>query len=282
MALHKKVAASKQSNNNKHCYGWVPDLPDHRDFLFSTVRRVPMVLPSSVDLRSLCPKVENQGELGSCTANALAGAIEFLERKDRVPFEDFSRLFIYYNERAIEHSIKYDSGAMIRDGIKTLAKQGVCSEKKWPYVESKFAVKPGAVCYREALKHQITSYHRILTLDEMRACLAEGFPFVFGFTVYESFESEQVARTGIVQMPKSSERVVGGHAVLAVGYNDSAKRFTVRNSWGDDWGMKGYFTIPYAYVSDRNLSDDFWTIRRGEEMMPKPSGRRYRDRSAQG
>ena len=274
MALQKKAAASKQIKKNKHCYGWVPDLPDHRDFLFREVRRVPAVLPSLVDLRPLCPKVENQGELGSCTANALAGAIEFLERKDNVSFEDFSRLFIYYNERAIEHSIKYDSGAMIRDGIKTLAKQGVCIERKWPYIESKFAVKPGVVCYRDALKHQITSYHRILTLDEMRACLAEGFPFVFGFTVYESFESERVARTGVVQMPRSGERVVGGHAVLAVGYNDSSKRFIVRNSWGGDWGLKGYFTMPYAYVSDRNLSDDFWTIRGGEEMLHRPARRR--------
>jgi len=195
-----------------------------------------------------------------------------LERKDKVSFLDFSRLFIYYNERVIGHSTKYDSGAMLRDGIKTLAKQGVCSEKKWPYIESRFTMKPNAACYKEALEHQITSYHRIMTLDEMRACLAEGFPFVFGFTVYESFESQQVAKTGVVQMPKPDERVVGGHAVLAVGYNDAKKRFIVRNSWGDSWGMKGYFTMPYDYLTDRNLSDDFWTIRRGELMLGKSSG----------
>ena len=100
----------------------------------------------------------------------------------------------------------------------------------------------------------------------MRACLAEGFPFVFGFTVYESFESQQVARTGIVSMPQRGERVVGGHAVVAVGYHDTEKRFIVRNSWGTGWGMKGYFTIPYDYLSNPNLAEDFWTVRRGEKM----------------
>jgi C1A family cysteine protease len=234
--------------------------------MFSAVLRVPAVLPKSVDLRPLCSAVEDQGRLGSCTANALTGALEYLLLKDKIPFEDFSRLFIYYNERVIEHTIKSDSGAMIRDGIKTLVKQGVCSETIWPYRVSMFDVKPDEACYKQALKHKITSYRRILTLDEMRACLAEGFPFAFGFTVYESFESQKVARTGIVPMPKTGERQLGGHAVLAVGYDDLAGRFRVRNSWGEGWGNKGYFTMPYDYLSDRNLSDDLWTIRRGVLM----------------
>jgi C1A family cysteine protease len=247
-------------------YGWVPDIPDQRDYLYGVVRRIPARLPKQVDLRPLCSAVEDQGALGSCTANALAGALEFLEKKDKVPYVDVSRLFVYYNERVIEHTVSSDSGAMLRDGIKTLAKQGVCSEKRWPYVISKFTVKPSAACFTEALQHQITSYQRLLTLNEMRACLAEGFPFVFGFTVYESFESAGVARTGVVQMPKPREQVMGGHAVMAAGYDDVKKRLLVRNSWGTGWGMKGYFTLPYDYVADRNLSDDFWTIRRGEQM----------------
>ena len=126
----KKVAASKKSKLKSSGYGWVPDVPDQRAYLLSAVLRIPAKLPRQVDLRPLCSKVEDQGQLGSCTANALAGALEFLEKKDKVAFEDFSRLFIYYNERAIGHSIQSDSGAMIRDGIKTLAKKGVCSETK--------------------------------------------------------------------------------------------------------------------------------------------------------
>lgn len=166
---------------------------------------------------------------------------------------------------------------MLRDGIKSLVKQGACSEKSWPYVVSKFKAKPGASCYKEALEHQITSYFRISTVDEMRTCLAEGFPFVFGFTVYESFETQEVSRTGMVNMPKSNEKVLGGHAVLAVGYDHSKQRFIVRNSWGEGWGIKGYFTMPYKYLGNRDLSDDFWTIRREELMF---SAKRPKQRTA--
>ena len=264
MSPRKKGSSKRKASVKKINFGWTPDLPDHRDVLYGVVRRVPAKLPKRADLRPTCSQVEDQGNLGSCTGNALAGALEFLERKDRVSFIDLSRLFIYYNERVVEHTVKSDSGAQIRDGIKTLAKQGVCSEARWPYVESKFTAKPPATCYTEGLKHQITSYQRILTLDEMRTCLADGYPFVFGFTVYESFMTQQVAKSGIGTMPKKGEKVVGGHAVVAVGYDDTKKVFIVRNSWGTSWGLGGYFTLPYAYLSDRNLSDDLWTIRAGE------------------
>ncbi len=180
----KTARASKQH----HLRGWIPDYPDQRDFLYADLRRAVAPPPPSVDLRAEMSPVEDQGQLGSCTANALAGALEFLEIKNGQPYVDLSRLFIYYDERVIEHTVATDSGAMIRDGVKTLAAQGVCSEKKWPYVISTFTKKPTPACYAEAKKHMIRTYHRILTLDEMRGCLADGFPFVFGFTVYESFE----------------------------------------------------------------------------------------------
>ncbi len=241
-------------------YGWRPDVPDQRDFLYSKIVRIPKKLPPRIDLINYCSAVEDQGELGSCTANAIAGNIEFLESLSAQSFEDKSRLFIYYNERALEGHVNEDSGAMIRDGIKVCAKYGACDELIWPYNVNRFAVKPDKKAYTDGKEHLIVSYHRILTIDEMRACLAEGFPFVFGFSVYESFETQKVARTGIVNMPKKSERMLGGHAVMAVGYDDKAKRFLVRNSWGKDWGMNGYFTMPYKYL--QTLSDDFWTIRK--------------------
>jgi C1A family cysteine protease len=260
----KKIVRRKPAR--KAAYGWKPDLPDHRDILYGVVHRVGAPLPPSADLRSICPAVENQGNLNSCTGNALAGILEILEMKDKIPFQELSRLFIYYNERLIEHSVQADDGAAIRDGIKTLVKQGVCSEKKWPYAQNKWNAKPPKACYAEASKHQVTSYQRIQSLDEMRACLADGYPFVFGFSVYEGFESPAVAKTGILDLPKQGERQVGGHAVVGVGYDDSARRILVRNSWGADWGQAGYFTMPYEYVENRNLSDDFWSIRLAEAM----------------
>jgi len=244
-------------------YGWIPDRPDHRDYLYSAI--APKVkLPLKVDLRSEDSPVENQGHLGSCTANALAGHLQFLEINKKPAgviqiYKDVSRLFIYFNERALEGTIGFDSGATIRDGIKVLAKLGVCPESSWPYDISQFTRKPAATCYKEGLKHRITSYHRLQSLSEMLNCLAEGFPFVFGFTVYESFESLKVAQTGLVPMPKKSERALGGHAVMAAGYDTPKKRFMVRNSWGPQWGQAGYFTIAFAYLE--TLASDFWTIR---------------------
>jgi len=173
-----------------------------------------------------------------------------------------SRLFIYYNGRAREGTTESDCGAMLRDVIKGVAKEGVCAEILWPFAVEKVTVKPSRECYREGKDHQVLSYRRVpQVLNQMKGCLASGFPFVFGFSVYESFESADVARTGRVPLPKSGERVLGGHAVLAAGYDDATQRFTVRNSWGAKWGAKGYCFMPYAYLSDPNLAADFWTIR---------------------
>jgi C1A family cysteine protease len=244
-------------------YGWIPDIPDQRDYLYAAPPAFLRALPARIDLRKQCPPVYDQGQLGSCTANAIGGAIEFDKMKEKLP-QIFipSRLFIYYNERVIEGTVNTDAGAMLRDGIKTVAKQGACPEPMWPYLIARFKTKPSAACYAEGAKHTAVSYQRLVqSLSQMQGCLASGYPFVFGFTVYESFETNTVARTGHVPMPASGEHVLGGHAVCAVGYDIKRRWFVCRNSWGTSWGMRGYFTIPFAYLTDLDLSADFWTIR---------------------
>lgn len=243
-------------------YGWVPDLPDHRDQLYSAPVTALQTLPARTDLTPKCPPVYDQGQLGSCTANAIGGAIEFDHLKQKLPDVVPSRLFIYYNERAMEGTVGSDSGAQIRDGIKSVAKQGVCTEPMWPYNIAKFKTKPPQKCYAAGLKDKIVLYQRLVpTLNQLRGCLASGYPFVFGFTVYDSFESPAVAKSGHAPMPAPNEKAIGGHAVLGVGYDDGQQWFIIRNSWGPNWGLKGYFTLPYAYVTDNQLADDFWTIR---------------------
>ena len=218
-------------------YGWVPDLPDQRDHLFTAPPEVLADLPPSVDLRDGCPKVYDQGHLGSCTANAIGAAFEFGLLKQGMTDFMPSRLFIYYNERVLEGTVECDSGAMIRDGIKSVNKQGVCDEVSWPYDITKFTDEPPAPCFQEALTNRATSYQRVpRTLAQLKGCLAGGSPIVFGFRVYESFESQEVAQTGVVPMPTPKEQALGGHAVLAVGYDEATGRFLVRNSWGSGWG----------------------------------------------
>ncbi|HWB14740.1 MAG TPA: C1 family peptidase [Pirellulales bacterium] len=268
--------AKKRTNAR---YGWVPDLPDHRDFTYAAPgRRTTADSETTVDLRPHCPPVYDQGPVGSCTGNAIAAALEFAMIKQGEDAFTPSRLFIYYNERAMEGTIALDAGAQIRDGIKSVASQGDCPETMWPYdmtradpntnlfpEGARAATQPSDECYAEAVKHEALTYLSVAqNLADMKGCLAEGFPFVFGFTVYESFESKEVAmgdNAGWVPMPKSGEAVLGGHAVVAVGYDNDDRVFICRNSWGTGWGDQGYFYMPYAYFLDDNLSNDFWTIR---------------------
>jgi C1A family cysteine protease len=247
-------------------YGWKPDPPDQRDRLYAAPPPVQEALPAQLDLTSQCPPVYDQGRLGSCTANGIAGAMEFDAMKQGIyGYSTPSRLFIYYNERELEGTVDTDSGAYIRDGVKSVTKQGACFETDWPYDTPKFAAKPSSDCYQKALDHQTLEYSRVARdLTQMKGCLAEGYPFVFGFTVYESLESPEVDASGIVPMPLHTEKVLGGHCVLAVGYDDALARFRIRNSWSTKWGDKGYGTMPYAYLLSRGLASDFWTIRRVE------------------
>lgn len=213
-------------------------------------------ISSTVDLRHKLPPVYDQGTLGSCTANALCAAFEY-----DAPGYMGSRLFLYYNERLLEGDVPDDNGAFLSTGINSMKKYGICPESDHPYVPSKFAVKPLAKCYTNALKHRVITARNILpTLASMKACLSSGFPFVVGISIFDSFESDAVAITGIVPMPLPTETKLGGHAVLVCGYNDKQKWFIVRNSWGTQWGDKGYFYLPYAYLINPNWSSDLWNI----------------------
>jgi C1A family cysteine protease len=243
-------------------YGWNPDIPDGRDLIYAAPPEVATKLPPQVDLRDQCPPVYDQGQLGSCTANAIGAALEFDQMKQKEQAATPSRLFIYYNERAIEGTIDSDSGAQIRDGIKSVHKQGAPPETDWPYDIAKFKEQPPQKAYQDATQHEAIVYQRLTPrLPQLQGCLAEGYPFVCGIVVYASFEGQDVASSGQVPMPKSGEKQLGGHAVLAVGYDDSEQRFIMRNSWGTGWGMDGYFSLPYPYLLQGTLSNDRWTIR---------------------
>jgi C1A family cysteine protease len=246
--------------------GWIPDLPDHRDLLLAP-RPVTARLPKSVDLRPQCQPVWDQGNLGSCTAHGSSFVDQFVQTKEGLPVVMPARLQVYYCTRMIEGTVDTDSGAMVRDALKAIAKYGVAPESAWPYKVSKFAVRPPASVIQMAAQHVCTQYMRLTKdLGHLKQCLADGYPFTFGFTVYDSFESDAVAASGIVPMPAKTESVLGGHCVAAVGYQDNRSYagggyFIVRNSWGLSWGQQGHCFMPYAYVTG-TLASDFWTIRK--------------------
>lgn len=262
----------------KSKYGWIPDLPDNRDKVYN-LSLPTLNLPNMVDLRAGKAVLYNQLSLGSCTANGIGAAIAYKLKKQNVAFHP-SRLFIYYNERVVEGTVSVDAGAMIRDGIKSVASTGVCSEAIWPYIPSGFATTPSQNCYDAAKKDVVEQYLSIsqdVTLNNLRTQLAAGNPVVFGFSVYESFESQQVILTGNAPYPGNSEQMLGGHCCLAMGYNIGPEVSIVgdvtgrifkfpgntilcQNSWGLEFGIDGFFTIPIDYLSNTNLASDFWTI----------------------
>jgi C1A family cysteine protease len=256
--------------------GWKPDFPDPRDQFFSAARSTLQAMPASFDLTVADPRINfpiyDQGEIGSCTANALAAAVAF-DRLKSGQSPDFvpSRLFIYYNERQLENSTPYDAGARLRDGVKTLQQAGVCPEAEWPYVPtppltdgglfplgSKPATQPPQQAYNDAANYTITSYQALQqTLSQLQGALVSGFPFVFGFSVFASWTDTDPT---VVPLPLNSDSQTGGHAALAVGYDNATALFKFRNSWGTSAGENGYFYIPYSYLLDASIASDFWVI----------------------
>lgn len=212
-------------------------------------------------------QVYDQGDLGSCTANSISGALQYDDIIEGLKSEDAehpSRLFIYYNERKLEGDTSTDAGASIRDSVKAVNKFGFCKESLWPYRTTYFATKPPSKAYKDAEQHKDIKYKRVnQVLDDIRYCIAiKKLPVLIGFKVYKSMESGDVAKTGVVPLPVDGDNPIGGHAVLLVGYDDTKQLFCFRNSWSESWGDNGYGYLPYSYVLDNKLANDFWTIKK--------------------
>lgn len=253
MTLHKYIQTPRT-------FKVVRSTPDPTVMKFSVISQPLATLPSSVDLRPGCPPVYDQGQLGSCTGNAIAAAVEFDLMKQGKPAISPSRLFIYYNERLMEGDVGQDAGAQIHDGIKAIATYGVCAESLWPYDPSQFTVKPNDAAYAAAAQEKALNYYSVnITIGDVKQALAQGYPIVIGMQVFQDMEGEDVAESGSVPMPTNVNASLGGHCVLVVGYDDAKQHLIVRNSWGTDWGLGGYFTLPYGYVNEQ-LMTDFWVV----------------------
>lgn len=253
--------------------GWIPDIPSQKDFALPglgfgmrmAVKAGMTGLPKAVDLRPFDVPVRDQGETNSCVGFSCSQMVYFLRRNLKIS-PDFapSPLFLYYFARRLSGWETIDEGAYIRDALKVLVADGICREEDWPFTKANVNVRPPQILLRQALAHKTTKYYRMLPNDNLyhlKWSLAQGFPFVAGLTIYSSFMDKKVESTGMVPMPKTSESTVGGHAIRFMGYDDSLKRFICPNTWGTGVGQRGYYFIPYNYISNSSLADDFWTVR---------------------
>lgn len=269
--------------------GWLPDFPDFRDYTLdhqqvapqlervTSVKPEAVALPTTVDLRAWCSPVEDQGDIGSCTANAGVGLVEYFERRAFGKYLDASRLFLYKTTRNFLH-LTGDTGAYLRSTLGALVLFGVPPEEYWPYNVQNYDFEPSAFCYSFAQNYRTIKYVRLdppgitktALLNRIKRNLAQGFPAIFGFTVYSSIE--QAETDGKIPFPEPGESVVGGHAVMVVGYDNKTKiqnqnargsqttgAFLIRNSWGKAWGNDGYGWLPYEYLQ-KGLAEDWWTI----------------------
>jgi C1A family cysteine protease len=245
--------------NPPRIYGYIKDEEDPRDLLFKP-KVTHIEVPLDLDLRNIQSPVRDQDSIGCCTGFGITSTFDVSYFKKHKKFLNPSPLFVYYLERVLENSVNQDAGAQIRDGIKCLTKYGVCSEKAWPYDVNKIFTKPVQAAYKEALGNKIISYERLTSLIQVKQAHAEKLSVVFGMTVFESFESDEVARTGKVPMPKSNEKILGGHCVHTSGHFGSRHTELCKNSWSKKWGMGGYFELPDEYFTS-GLVDDMWIIK---------------------
>ncbi len=241
-------------------FGWKPSTPDWRDQCFQ-LDLPTIAIPRHVNLSGQCPPIWDQGRQGSCTAHGTGRVYEFDLKKQGMDFMP-SRSFIYANSRKMEGTFPQDSGSSVRDAVQGIANFGVCSDSVFPYDQRVCNVTPPPSAYAEAVKHKAISYQRLnQDLTSIKACLASGYVFTFGFTVYSNFESDRTVTTGMMDMPRGSN--IGGHCVAAVGYN-SNNYLMCANSWGTSFGdpdFPGHFWMPPEYITNPNLASDFWVIR---------------------
>jgi len=272
--------------------GWLPDYPDFRDYTEehdeiskilapARVLKTKPAVPASADLRAWCSPVENQGSLGSCTANAGTGVVEYYENRAFGKYVDASRLFLYKASRNLLH-LSGDTGAFLRNTMGALVLFGVPPEEYWPYETADFDKEPTAFCYAFAHNYRTIKYYRHdppgtskdALLNRIKTYLKRGHPSMFGFTVYNSID--RADKTGRIPYPCKGEKILGGHAIVAVGYDDTMKvknagkcgvettgALLIRNSWGKEWGESGYGWLPYEYVL-KGLAEDFWSILKQE------------------
>jgi len=257
---------------------------DNRDYVVKTSSAQSR---GSVDLSNFCTSIKNQGNVGSCTAHAGVGLMEFFYRKNMGGKTDdlFSEKFLYYTTRVdVWRNSTEDTGAYLRDTLKSMVQYGVCLETECPYVlpgqnACNYREKPNVSAYKQALNFQVTKYARVSEtnrgqcLQDLKNLLAGGYAFMGGFVCYQNVFT---GSNGLIPLPRG--RVVGGHAVLFVGYDDERQVFKFKNSWGSSWGDKGYGYLPYQYVLSGNLFD-LWTVLQQEHdnvpfEMLKPAVRR--------
>lgn len=246
----------------KYSYGRIPDKVDTRDWLYCNVHKPTNTItyPDHISLRDKFKEAPyDQGQLGSCTGQSSIGAFTFEHGGG-----PYSRLAQYYWTRELEGTVATDSGAQIRDAVKVLADSGAGLEADWPYDTDKFADEPPAKEVQEAAANKLITYSSLVTPDDFKTCLVDGFPFIFGAAIYDSFETDEVASTGIVPTPGQFDQVIGGHAICCIGFKHifGELYYEVRNSWGTSWGDGGYCWFPAAYMEDRTLVNDCWTLRK--------------------
>lgn len=250
-------------------FGWKKDKPDPRDHVFG-ITHAPSKIPARFSLRDRMPPVYDQDQLGSCTGNGVAAIMQYAEIQgyDSAGGLIPSRLFIYFHERELEGTINEDAGAEIRDGLKVVAHRGVPPETMWPYDIDRFTERPPELAEQEAHKHEAIRYASIIpgAGAPMRAAMAAGYPVVFGFSVPESWDGLSQADP-VLAMPRPDEQFIGGHCVVATGWDFTRHEFPVdvvecRNSYGPSWGEAGYFYMDRNYFNNRNLTSDFWVVRK--------------------